>query len=69
VHLSTQLGVVENADRARPLLEVGFTHLLFSIFPVPADKTLSLLDRYAELAETLRREFGSSASQGARNEA
>ena len=65
VHLSTQLGVVENADRARRLLEVGFTHLLFSIFPAPADKTLSLLDRYAELAETLRREFGSSASPGA----
>jgi probable F420-dependent oxidoreductase len=61
LHLSTQLGVVENADRARRLLDVGFTHLLFSIFPAPADKTLSLLDRYGELAETLRREFGSSA--------
>ncbi len=65
VHLTAQLGVVENADRARRLLEVGFTHLLFSIFPAPADKTLSLLDRYAELAETLRKEFGSSAPQGA----
>jgi probable F420-dependent oxidoreductase len=62
VHLTAQLGVVENADRARQLLEVGFTHLLFSIFPAPADKTLSLLDRYAGLAETLRKEFGSSAT-------
>jgi hypothetical protein len=68
VHLSTQLGVVENADRARRLLDVGFTHLLFSIFPAQPDQTLSLLDRYGELAETLRREFGSNASQGARNE-
>jgi probable F420-dependent oxidoreductase len=58
LHLSIQLGVVENADRARQLLGAGFTHLLFSIFPAPVDKTLSLLDRYAELATTLRREFG-----------
>jgi len=35
---------------------------LFSIMPAPADKTLSLLDRYAELAATLRRDFGSAAS-------
>jgi probable F420-dependent oxidoreductase len=61
VHLSAQLGVVENTDRARRLLDVGFTHLLFSIFPAPDDKTLALLDRYAELAGTLRSEFGSSA--------
>src|SRR6202040_2314836 len=47
--------------------KLGFTHMLFSIFPAPPDQTLSLLDRYSELAETLRREFGSRASQGARN--
>ena len=39
-------------------LDVGFTHLLFSIMPAPADKTLSLLDRYSELAEVLRTAFG-----------
>ena len=58
VHLSIQLGVVENAERAKRLLDAGFTHLLFSIMPAPADKTLSMLDRYAELAEALRTEFG-----------
>jgi probable F420-dependent oxidoreductase len=63
VHLSTQLGEVEKPERARRLLEAGFRHVLFSIFPAPADKTLSLLDRYAEFAQTLRREFG-GASQG-----
>jgi alkanesulfonate monooxygenase SsuD/methylene tetrahydromethanopterin reductase-like flavin-dependent oxidoreductase (luciferase family) len=56
--LSIQLGVVENAERAKRLLDAGFTHLLFSILPAPPDKTLSALDRYAELAEALRREFG-----------
>jgi hypothetical protein len=56
--LSIQLGVVENAERAKRLLDAGFTHLLFSILPAPPDKTLSTLDRYAELAEALRREFG-----------
>jgi probable F420-dependent oxidoreductase len=61
VHLSIQLGVVENAERAKRLLDVGFRHLLFSIMPAPADKTLSLLDRYAQLAVTLRKEFGSAA--------
>lgn len=59
VHLSAQLGIVDSADHTRRLLEVGFRHVLFSILPSPADKTLSLLDRYAKLAETLRREFGS----------
>jgi probable F420-dependent oxidoreductase len=58
LHLSIQLGVVENAERAKRLLDAGFSHLLFSIMPGPADKTLSRLDRYAELAEELRREFG-----------
>jgi hypothetical protein len=58
LHLSIQLGVVENAERAQRLLDAGFRHLLFSILPGPADKTLSRLDRYAELAEALRREFG-----------
>jgi len=58
VHLSIQLGVVENADRPKRLLDAGFRHLLFSIMPGPPDKTLSILDRYAELAQKLRREFG-----------
>ena len=58
VHLSIQLGVVENAERAQRLLDAGFRHLLFSIMPGPADKTLPRLDRYAQLAEGLRREFG-----------
>lgn len=58
LHLSIQLGVVENAERAKRLLDAGFRHLLFSIMPGPTDKTLSRLDRYAELAEGLRREFG-----------
>jgi len=66
IHLSIQLGAVENAERARRLLEVGFTHLLFSIYPAPPDKTLSLLDHYAEIAETLRREFGTGASSASR---
>jgi probable F420-dependent oxidoreductase len=57
LHLSIQLGVIENADRARRLLQAGFRHLLFSILPAPDDKTLLQLDRYAELAEMLRREF------------
>jgi probable F420-dependent oxidoreductase len=57
LHLSIQLGVVENADRARRLLQAGFRHLLFSILPGPDARMLSVLDRYAELAETLRREF------------
>ncbi len=59
VHLSIQLGVVEDADRARRLLDAGFRHLLFSIQPAPADKTLRLLDRYSELVYALRREYGS----------
>jgi hypothetical protein len=63
LHLSAQLGVAENPDRARRLLEVGFTHVLLSILPAPADKTL--LDRYAGLAETLRREFGARAPRSA----
>jgi probable F420-dependent oxidoreductase len=58
LHLSIQLGVVENSERAKRLIDVGFRHLLFSIMPGPADKTLSRLDLYAELAEGLRREFG-----------
>jgi alkanesulfonate monooxygenase SsuD/methylene tetrahydromethanopterin reductase-like flavin-dependent oxidoreductase (luciferase family) len=65
LHLSAQLGVAENPDRARRLLEVGFTHVLLSILPAPADKTLALLDRYAGLAETLRREFGARAPRSA----
>lgn len=60
IHLSIQLGVVENADRPKRLLDAGFAHLLFSIMPAPPDKTLALLDRYAELAERLRRQFGRS---------
>jgi probable F420-dependent oxidoreductase len=57
VHLSIQLGVVENTDRAKRLLDAGFRHLLFSIMPAAADKT-ALLDRYAGFAEGLRKEFG-----------
>jgi len=58
IHLSIQLGVVEKADRAKRLLDAGFRHLLFSIMPGPPDKTLALLDRYADLAVGLRKEFG-----------
>ena len=61
IHQSIQLGVVENGDRPKRLLDAGFGHLLFSIMPAAPDKTLALLDRYAALAETLRREFGRSA--------
>jgi hypothetical protein len=62
VHLSIQLGVVENAERAKRLLDAGFRHLLFSIMPAQADKTLPILDRYAELATALRKQFGASGS-------
>ena len=57
VHLSIQLGVVENGERAKRLLDAGFRHLLFSIMPAPADKTLQILDRYANLAASLRKDF------------
>ncbi|HJU12220.1 MAG TPA: LLM class F420-dependent oxidoreductase [Candidatus Binataceae bacterium] len=56
IHLSIQLGVVENGERAKRLLDAGFRHLLFSIMPAPADKTLKILDRYADLATSLRKE-------------
>jgi probable F420-dependent oxidoreductase len=55
VHLSIQLGVIENIERAKRLLDSGFRHLLFSIMPSSSDKTLALLDRYASFAEALRR--------------
>jgi probable F420-dependent oxidoreductase len=60
VHLSIQLGVIENTERAKRLLDLGFRHLLFSILPAPIEQTLARLDRYAEFAATLRREFGSA---------
>jgi probable F420-dependent oxidoreductase len=59
VHLSIQLGVMGTADRARRLLDAGFRHLLFSIAPAPTAETLSMLDRYSDIAEALRREYGS----------
>jgi alkanesulfonate monooxygenase SsuD/methylene tetrahydromethanopterin reductase-like flavin-dependent oxidoreductase (luciferase family) len=59
VHISTQLGEVDNPDRAKRLLEAGFRHVLFSIFPSPPDRTLALLDRYAKFADSLRKESGS----------
>ncbi len=41
-------------EAAKQLIEAGFTELAFSLPSVPSEKALPLLDRFAELARTLR---------------
>lgn len=41
-------------DAAKRLIEVGFTELAFALPSVPSEKALPLLDRFAELATSLR---------------
>ncbi|HKV53322.1 MAG TPA: LLM class F420-dependent oxidoreductase [Candidatus Binataceae bacterium] len=53
LHLGV-FGVSPKEDRAKQLIDWGFSHLIFGLPPAKADKVLPMLDQYASLAAKLR---------------
>ncbi len=47
-------GAPGDIDQLKGRIEQGFDHLIFTLPPAAEDKVLPLLDKYAELAQTIR---------------